>query len=220
MLRKLVLGLALLISTLLNPKAVAWAGSPPSPSPTPVAVTQSSEKLRLVNQDGTIYLTTELEAGTAVTTQTNAVDRAPRRNLAVTPIQIPRGFAVDFTDLINAVLSWVMVVTALLVFFYLIWGGFDWITSGGDKGKTEKARSKIMAAVIGLIIVAASYAVVNLVVRFLGFAGLNDVFTNMRTIDGSDGGRPAVITTSPTPRPATTHTPSPSPSPITIRVTP
>jgi hypothetical protein len=47
------------------------------------------------------------------------------------------GFATDFGKLINGVLSFVMVIAALLVFLYLIWGGIEWITSGGDKGKTE-----------------------------------------------------------------------------------
>jgi hypothetical protein len=95
-----------------------------------------------------------------------------------------RGFATDFGTLLNAVLSFVMVIAALLVFFYLIWGGIEWITSGGDKGQTEKARNKITAAVIGLIILAASYAILTLVLRFLGFSGLNDVLNNPRTISG------------------------------------
>jgi hypothetical protein len=93
------------------------------------------------------------------------------------------GFATDFGKLINGVLSFVMVIAALLVFLYLIWGGIEWITSGGDKGKTESARNKITSAVIGLIVVAASYAILTLALNFLGFKDLNEVF-NTRTIDG------------------------------------
>lgn len=93
------------------------------------------------------------------------------------------GFATDFGKLINGVLSFVMVVAALLVFLYLIWGGIEWITSGGDKGKTETARNKITSAVIGLVVVAASYAILTLALNFLGFSDLNDVFRT-RTING------------------------------------
>lgn len=91
------------------------------------------------------------------------------------------GYATDIVGLLNAVLSFVMVLAALLVFVYLIWGGIEWITSGGDKGKTESARNKITAAIIGLIVLAASYAILQLVLRFLGFDSLDDAL-NFTTI--------------------------------------
>ena len=94
------------------------------------------------------------------------------------------GFATDFGGLINGLISFVMVIAAVLVFLYLIWGGIEWITSGGDKGKTESARNKITAAVIGLIVVAASYAILTLALNFLGFSDLNEVFTTSRGITG------------------------------------
>ena len=73
-----------------------------------------------------------------------------------------------FSLLIERILTIVMTVGALLLLFYLIWGGVEWITSGGDKGKTESARNKITQAVIGLIVLAASIAIFNLVQSFLG----------------------------------------------------
>ena len=104
-------------------------------------------------------------------------------DIAKTNVDPGQGFATDFGQLINGVLSFVMVLAALLVFLYLIWGGIEWITSGGDKGKTETARNKITSAVIGLIVVAASYAILTLALNFLGFSDLNEVF-NTRTIEG------------------------------------
>ncbi len=94
------------------------------------------------------------------------------------------GFATSIGGLLNGVLSFVMVIAALLVFFYLIWGGIEWITSGGDKGKTENARNKITAAVIGLIVLAASYAILQLILNFLGFGSVNDIFTEGVNIQG------------------------------------
>jgi hypothetical protein len=85
-----------------------------------------------------------------------------------------KGYANNMGDVINGVLSFVMVIAALLVLFYLIWGGIEWITSGGDKGKTESARNKITAAVIGIIILAASFAILQLVLTFLGLGTLNE----------------------------------------------
>ena len=93
------------------------------------------------------------------------------------------GFADDFGSLLNGVLSFVMVIAALLVFLYLILGGIEWITSGGDKGKTESARNKITSAVIGLVILAASYAILLIVLRFLGFDNLGDVFRQTKVLN-------------------------------------
>jgi hypothetical protein len=98
-------------------------------------------------------------------------------------IVAPKGFATDIGSLINGALSFIMVIAALLVFLYLILGGIEWITSGGDKGKTENARNKITAAVIGLIILAASYAILLIILNFLGFGNLGEVFSNVRGLE-------------------------------------
>lgn len=81
------------------------------------------------------------------------------------------GWATNIGSLISSVLNIIMVVALLLVFLYLILGGIQWITSGGDKGKTEEARNKITSAVIGIIILAAAYALVQFVAWILGFEG-------------------------------------------------
>jgi hypothetical protein len=90
------------------------------------------------------------------------------------------GYATDLGSIINFVLRIVMIIAVLLVFFYLVLGGIEWITSGGEKGKTEAARNKITSAVVGLIILAASYAILTLLLSYLGFGGsltnaINDV---------------------------------------------
>lgn len=102
-------------------------------------------------------------------------------------ISAGRGYAANFGTMFSSLLNVVMLIAALLVFAYMIWGGIEWITSGGDKGKAESARNKLTAAIIGLVIVAASYAVVTLVVQFLGFNDFNHVFQNVGTIN--DGAR-------------------------------
>ncbi len=91
-------------------------------------------------------------------------------------VNVGTGFFDDIGVLISGLLNFVMVIAALLVFMYLIFGGIEWITSGGDKGKTESARNKITAAVVGLIVLAASYAILLLVLNFIGFSSLNEVF--------------------------------------------
>lgn len=62
---------------------------------------------------------------------------------------------------------------AIVAFFFLIIGGIQWITSGGDKTNTQAARDKITAALIGLAIVAVAYALMSLLGRFFGIDPFN-----------------------------------------------
>ncbi len=94
------------------------------------------------------------------------------------PIEIDpaQGFFDNMGTLISGLLNFVIIIAALLVFIYLLWGGIEWITSGGDKGKTESARNKITSAIIGLIVLAAAWALLTIVLNFLGYDNLQEVF--------------------------------------------
>lgn len=76
--------------------------------------------------------------------------------------------------LISRTLNIALLIAGILVFVYLVWGGIQWITSGGDKGKTEEARSRITAALVGLAIVAAAWAVMRLISYFFGIDSILD----------------------------------------------
>lgn len=71
-------------------------------------------------------------------------------------------------QLIAASVGTLLIISALLAFIFLILGGIQWITSGGDKAGMEAARNKITHAIVGLIIVGASWAIMILVQQFLG----------------------------------------------------
>ena len=102
-------------------------------------------------------------------------------------IQGSTGFAANIGSVISSILSFVMALAALIVFMYLIWGGIQWITSGGDKTKTEDARNKITAAVVGLIVLAASYAILQIGLRLLGFSSITDTFEKTKVIESTNG---------------------------------
>ncbi|MCL2110206.1 hypothetical protein FWH30_01325 [Microgenomates group bacterium] len=74
-------------------------------------------------------------------------------------------------NIISNVLNIVFAVGVILALFYLIWGAFTWITSGGDKAKTADARNKIIASVVGLILLAATWAFLNLVLTVIYGSG-------------------------------------------------
>ncbi len=70
--------------------------------------------------------------------------------------------------LVSNLVSASFIISGIAFFIYLVWGGIEYLTSGGDKGKTESARNRITAALIGLAIVASSYAVYMIVLEFFG----------------------------------------------------
>ena len=81
------------------------------------------------------------------------------------------GFQIlSITKLIQSLLRFTLGIVGLLVFVYLIWGGIEWITAGGDKSKTESARQKITNAIIGLAIVASALAISVVLSNFFGIS--------------------------------------------------
>ena len=71
-------------------------------------------------------------------------------------------------SIIGALIILILIVAALVFFFMLVWGGIKYITSGGDKAQTESARGQITAALIGLVIVFAAWAIIQLVNTLFG----------------------------------------------------
>ncbi len=79
------------------------------------------------------------------------------------------GFGTDLGNtLLGNALQLFLIAGVVLALTYLIWGGIQWVTSTGDKQKLTNARNKIMYAIIGLIVMSLSIAIINLVITFLG----------------------------------------------------
>lgn len=85
------------------------------------------------------------------------------------------GGNLSFNDLVPQIVNLIFIVAAAMTFFYLVFGAISWITSGGDKSKVEAARNKITAAVIGLLILAATWAVFTLIVQIFFGTDINQV---------------------------------------------
>lgn len=79
---------------------------------------------------------------------------------------------VDFGKFLGSLVGVALLLAALAAFFYLIWGGIQWITSGGDKTAVEAAQHRIQAALLGLLITFATWALFTVIGGFLGI----DVF--------------------------------------------
>ncbi len=86
--------------------------------------------------------------------------------------------AQGYNDLGNFITNFIQLAFALallLVLVMLIWGAFEWISSGGDKEAVGKARGRIINALIGLAVLAIAFALATLGANFLGFSNLNKI---------------------------------------------
>ena len=96
------------------------------------------------------------------------------------------GLASQLTELtlpkiVSGALQLALTFAAIIFFFILVWGGIQWIVSGGDKAATEASRGRITAALVGLVIVFAAWAIAALIGTFFGVEIFN---LNMVNIQG------------------------------------
>lgn len=77
----------------------------------------------------------------------------------------------DPTSVIQLVINLLFSAAGTLAVVYLMYGGIKWITSRGDKIGVESARKHIVAAIIGIIIVAGSFFALTTVFKILGVTG-------------------------------------------------
>jgi hypothetical protein len=80
---------------------------------------------------------------------------------------------VNLTNVVQNLLGLIFVFAGILALLFVIWGGISWITSGGEKEKIEEARKKIIYALIGLIVIFASFFIVNTVGGVVGISPFN-----------------------------------------------
>lgn len=71
------------------------------------------------------------------------------------------GFSIPtIGGLLTFVVKAFFVVAGVMALVYLLLGALAWITSGGDKAGVEKARDKIQAAIVGILMIVVVLAIV------------------------------------------------------------
>lgn len=73
--------------------------------------------------------------------------------------------------LIPSIVGLIITVGVVVFFFMLLFGAIQWISSGGDKQAVESARGRISNALIGLVVLFSTFAIVKLIEAL--FPGLN-----------------------------------------------
>ena len=107
------------------------------------------------------------------------------------------GFEIpNFGEFLSFMIKFLFVLAGLLALFYMLWGALSWVTSGGDKDAVGKARDKIQAAVIGILVIVFTLSVIIALEQVVfkesicfGIScpvDLPDLLTPCKNEDGSD----------------------------------
>lgn len=91
-------------------------------------------------------------------------------------------FQIILTDIINIFSIIVGIVAVIMIIF----GGFRYITSGGNQESVKSARNTIIYALVGLIIVALAQVIVRFVLR----EAVNGTTTTTTGQSSQGGGKP------------------------------
>lgn len=68
------------------------------------------------------------------------------------------------------IVYWLLVASGTVAVFFIIFGGIRFLTSGGDPKNVEAARKIITWAIIGLIVILLSFAVVKVIQQTTGIS--------------------------------------------------
>lgn len=79
----------------------------------------------------------------------------------------PQGYK-DLGAFVTNALTLAFIVAILVVLAMLVWGAFEWVTSGGDKDHVASARNRIINALVGLAVLAIAFALARLFGQFIG----------------------------------------------------
>jgi hypothetical protein len=78
------------------------------------------------------------------------------------------GLSSNFQGLTGTVLSAIFYVLGTVFLILMIYGGFVWIKAAGRDPEIDRAKKIIITAVVGMMVVLASYAITNFILGRVG----------------------------------------------------
>lgn len=69
----------------------------------------------------------------------------------------------SLADIVNNAVPLLFAIAGIILLVYILWGGFDFLTSMGDPKKAESGKNKITTAIIGFIIIFVSFWIVQII---------------------------------------------------------
>ncbi len=132
--------------------------------------TQASKQSTLMQRKGVSTmkrLTQKLLAVSLLLTPTAVFAATP--GLGSNPLPLPSNLPAQtsFLALLSYIINFFLGLVGAIAVLMLIWGGFRYLTSSGKSDATKDAKNTIIYAIVGIIIILLSYAIVTTVTTSL-----------------------------------------------------
>ena len=92
----------------------------------------------------------------------------------------------DLPAVVVSIINGVIGVVSIVAVIAIVYAGINYITSAGDAAKIEKAKRTILYALIGLVVCALSFAIVNFAITNIIGGGSSGDASSSETTDSSD----------------------------------
>lgn len=77
------------------------------------------------------------------------------------PFGTPLGYGSQLHDFVRYIYEWGVSLGGIVVFVMLVWAGIQYLVSAGNSGIMLDARKRIKSAILGLILLLASFLILN-----------------------------------------------------------
>ena len=71
----------------------------------------------------------------------------------------------DLKETVVNIITFVLGLLGLIAVIMILYGGFIWLTAGGNEDKVDSAKKIISAAAVGLVVILISWAIVQFVIN-------------------------------------------------------
>lgn len=85
------------------------------------------------------------------------------------PGQALNGSGAQISTLINPIITNGLVLSGVVAFFVILFAGFNYISSAGDKNKLTQSTNMLTYGILGLAVVVSAYLITRIIGKSIGF---------------------------------------------------
>lgn len=85
------------------------------------------------------------------------------------PGQALNGSNAQISTLVNPIISNGLVLSGVVAFFVILFAGFNYISSAGDKNKLSQSTNMLTYGILGLVVIVSAYLITKIIGNSIGF---------------------------------------------------
>lgn len=85
--------------------------------------------------------------------------------------KLPGNQPVTIVNIVNALVAFLIPLGAVVLFAFLLWGGFDFLMANGEPEKIKSGKAKITSGLIGFILLVSAYIITRIIASIFGLTG-------------------------------------------------